>query len=78
MQLTVCLPVTVFNLDPDYTRGAIPVTLTLQELTGKSVLLLPFGRSDDMAHWQNEKIEVRNFIEGTKLMATYLTELSSI
>ncbi|VDM48960.1 unnamed protein product [Toxocara canis] len=64
----------------DYTRegGAIPVTLTLQELTGKSVLLLPFGRSDDMAHWQNEKIEVRNFIEGTKLMATYLTELSSI
>ncbi|KHN77499.1 Cytosolic non-specific dipeptidase [Toxocara canis] len=70
----------VFNVDPDYTRegGAIPVTLTLQELTGKSVLLLPFGRSDDMAHSQNEKIEVRNFIEGTKVMATYLTELGSI
>ena len=49
--------------------GSIPVTLTFQEALGKSVLLLPMGRSDDGkirvlfisigAHSINEKIDVR-------------------
>ncbi|XP_060869260.1 cytosolic non-specific dipeptidase-like [Metopolophium dirhodum] len=71
---------TVYNVEPDYTRcgGSIPVTLTLQEVTGKSVMLLPMGAGDDSAHSQNEKIDVRNYIEGTKLMAAYLYEVSKI
>ncbi|XP_050421082.1 cytosolic non-specific dipeptidase isoform X2 [Adelges cooleyi] len=69
---------TVYNIEPDYTRGggSIPVTLTLQELTGKNVLLLPMGAGDDGAHSQNEKLDLRNYIEGTKLMAAYFYEVS--
>jgi len=69
---------TVFGVEPDLTRegGSIPVTLTLQEVTGKNVLLLPMGAADDGAHSQNEKIDVRNYIEGTKVMIAYLHEVS--
>ena len=58
--------------------GSIPITLTLQQMTGKNVLLLPMGSSDDGAHSQNEKIDVRNYIEGTKLLAAYLYQLGKI
>jgi cytosolic nonspecific dipeptidase len=63
----------VFNIEPDFTRegGSIPVTLTFQELTGKNVLLLPIGSSDDGAHSQNEKINVSNYIEGVRLIKLY-------
>lgn len=49
---------TVFGVEPDLTRegGSIPVTLTFQEATGRNVMLLPLGSSDDGAHSQNEKI----------------------
>ncbi|KAI6176900.1 Cytosolic non-specific dipeptidase [Aphelenchoides bicaudatus] len=68
----------VFNKKPDYTRegGSIPVTLTFQELTGKNVMLLPIGASDDMAHSQNEKLNVSNYIKGCKVLAAYLLELA--
>ena len=46
--------------------GSIPVTLTLQEASGKNVLLLPVGAGDDMAHSQNEKINITNYIEGVR------------
>uniref|UniRef100_A0A8D9BV63 Cytosolic non-specific dipeptidase n=1 Tax=Cacopsylla melanoneura TaxID=428564 RepID=A0A8D9BV63_9HEMI len=70
----------VYNVEPDLTRegGSIPITLTFEEVTGKNVLLLPMGASDDGAHSQNEKIDVRNYIEGTKLLAAYLYEVSKI
>lgn len=44
--------------------GSIPITITLQEVTGKNVMLLPMGQSDDGAHSQNEKISKRNYILG--------------
>ncbi|ETN37922.1 uncharacterized protein HMPREF1541_07545 [Cyphellophora europaea CBS 101466] len=64
----------VFGTDPDYTRegGSIPVTLTFEEATGKNVLLLPMGSSTDGAHSINEKLDRRNYIEGTKLLGAYL------
>ncbi|XP_026685286.1 LOW QUALITY PROTEIN: cytosolic non-specific dipeptidase-like [Diaphorina citri] len=70
----------VYNVEPDLTRegGSIPITLTFEEVTGKNVLLLPMGASDDGAHSQNEKIDVRNYIEGTKLLAAYLYEISKV
>uniref|UniRef100_A0A914RI52 Peptidase M20 n=1 Tax=Parascaris equorum TaxID=6256 RepID=A0A914RI52_PAREQ len=67
----VIMVIAVFNVDPDYTREG-------GKLTGKNILLLPFGGPDDMPHSQNEKIDMENFIEGTKMMAAYLTELGSL
>ncbi|XP_037777790.1 LOW QUALITY PROTEIN: cytosolic non-specific dipeptidase-like [Penaeus monodon] len=67
----------VYGVEPDLTRegGSIPVTLVLQEVTGKNVMLLPMGACDDGAHSQNEKINITNYIEGTKLLAAYLNEV---
>ncbi|KAI9219725.1 hypothetical protein BC828DRAFT_349041 [Blastocladiella britannica] len=69
----------VFGVTPDMTRegGSIPVTLTFQDALGKSVLLLPMGRSNDGAHSVNEKIDKTNYIEGIKLLATYLHEIAA-
>lgn len=41
-------------------------------------MLLPIGACDDMAHSQNEKLNVSNYIDGTKVLATYLLELGTI
>lgn len=70
----------VYGVDPDMTRegGSIPVTLTLQQTTGKNVCLVPVGAADDGAHSQNEKIDVRNYIEGTKLLGAYLYEVAQL
>ncbi|KAJ8953997.1 hypothetical protein NQ318_004288 [Aromia moschata] len=56
----------VYDVEPDLTRegGSIPVTLTIQQATGKNTILLPVGSGDDGAHSQNEKVNVRNYIEG--------------
>lgn len=69
----------VFNKEPDLTRegGSIPVTLSLQNATGKSVMLLPIGASDDGAHSQNEKINVVNYINGIKVLGAYMHRLAS-
>lgn len=58
--------VSVYGQDPDFIRegGSIPVTLSLQEATGKNVILLSLGCGDDGAHSQNEKMDRRNYIEG--------------
>ncbi|XP_013195460.1 cytosolic non-specific dipeptidase [Amyelois transitella] len=70
----------IFQTDPDMSRegGSIPVTITLQEASNRNVLLLPMGAGDDMAHSQNEKLNVRNYIEGIKLFAAYMFEVSKL
>lgn len=51
---------------------SIGVALYLQKILGeKSLLLLPVGASDDGPHGPNEKIDRRNYIEGTKLFGAY-------
>lgn len=35
------------------------------------------GRGDDGAHSTNEKIDISNYIEGTKLLGTYLHEVAA-
>jgi Cys-Gly metallodipeptidase DUG1 len=64
----------VFHVDPDMTRegGSIPITITFEQATGKNCLLLPMGSSNDMAHSINEKLDRRNYVEGTKLLGAYL------
>jgi len=72
--------VRVHGIEPDMTRegGSIPVTLTLQEATGKSTMLLPMGASDDGAHSQNEKFDRSNYINGVKLLAAYFAEVAQL
>jgi len=69
---------TVYGVEPDLIRegGSIPVTLTFEEILKKNVMLLSLGCCDDGAHSQNEKMDVRNYIEGTKVMAAYIHEVS--
>ncbi|EAU84106.1 hypothetical protein CC1G_06968 [Coprinopsis cinerea okayama7 len=70
----------VYKQDPDLTRegGSIPVTLTFAESLGVNVLLLPMGRGDDGAHSTNEKLDRSNFIQGSKLLGTYLYEIGQV
>ncbi|XP_006635735.2 cytosolic non-specific dipeptidase-like isoform X1 [Lepisosteus oculatus] len=71
---------TVFRVDPDMIRegSTIPIAQTFQEVTGKSVMMLPIGGNDDAEHSQNEKISRFNYIQGTKLFAAYFYELSQL
>ncbi|RPB24438.1 CNDP dipeptidase [Terfezia boudieri ATCC MYA-4762] len=64
----------VWGVKPDMTRegGSIPVTLTFEQQTGKNVLLLPMGSSTDAAHSINEKLDKKNYIQGTKMLGAYL------
>jgi len=70
----------VYGIEPDMIRegGSIPVTLTFEETLGKNVMLLSLGCGDDGAHSQNEKMDVRNYIEGTKVLAAYIYEVSQL
>jgi len=70
----------IYSRKPDLTRegGSIPVTLTFAETLGVNVLLLPMGRGDDGAHSTNEKLDKSNFIQGTKLLGTYLYEIGEV
>ncbi|TFL03837.1 CNDP dipeptidase [Pterulicium gracile] len=69
----------VYGKKPDLFRegGSIPVTLVFAESLGKNVVLLPMGRGDDGAHSTNEKLDRSNYIEGTKLLGTYLYEIAA-
>jgi Cys-Gly metallodipeptidase DUG1 len=64
----------VWGVKPDFTRegGSIPITLTFEEATGKTPVLLPMGKGDDGAHSINEKLDKQNYIEGIKLLGAYL------
>lgn len=64
----------VFGVEPDMTRegGSIPITIYFEDALQKPVLLLPMGSSTDAAHSINEKLDRRNYIEGTKLLGAYL------
>ncbi|KAL8758666.1 MAG: hypothetical protein Q9184_003862 [Pyrenodesmia sp. 2 TL-2023] len=58
--------------DMSCATNSIPITITFEQATGKNVLLLPMGSSTDAAHSINEKLDRRNYIEGTKLLGAYL------
>lgn len=56
----------------------ISFLVTFQEQTGKNVLLLPIGASDDGAHSQNEKFDISNYMNGMKVMGVYFQELTKL
>ncbi|XP_038627236.1 beta-Ala-His dipeptidase isoform X3 [Tachyglossus aculeatus] len=70
----------VFGVDPDMIRdgSTIPVAGTFQNLTQKSVMMLPIGAVDDGEHSQNEKISRYNYIQGTKLFAAFFLEFAKL
>lgn len=70
----------MYGIEPDFIRegGSIPVTLTFQDQLQRNVMLLPIGACDDMAHSQNEKINVLNYINGIKTFVAYLLELEKL
>uniref|UniRef100_A0AAY3ZZM2 Peptidase M20 dimerisation domain-containing protein n=1 Tax=Denticeps clupeoides TaxID=299321 RepID=A0AAY3ZZM2_9TELE len=70
----------VFQVEPDLIRegGTIPVARTFQDVTEKSIIMLPIGGFDDGLHSQNEKMSRYNYIEGTKLFIAYLHEVAQI
>ncbi|KAF7328057.1 CNDP dipeptidase [Mycena kentingensis (nom. inval.)] len=70
---------TIYQQTPDLTRegGSIPVTLSFAEALGVNCLLLPMGRGDDGAHSTNEKLDKSNFLQGTKLLGSYLYEVGA-
>ena len=52
--------------------------VTCGQATGADCVLFPIGANDDMAHSQNEKIDVSNYMNGMKCLALYLDELSTL
>ena len=70
----------VWGMEPDLTRegGSIPITITFEEATGKSVVLLPVGQSDDRAHAQNEKFNRTNYMNAIKTLGTYCEKLAEL
>ncbi|KAE8223219.1 hypothetical protein CF319_g3713 [Tilletia indica] len=69
----------IYNQTPDLIRegGSIPVAVTFSELLKTNTMLLPMGRADDGAHSTNEKLDLTNYIEGTKLLGIYLHEVAA-
>ena len=53
------------------------MALSFAEVLKKNLLLLPLGRADDGAHSTNEKLDISNYIEGTKLLGAYLHEIGA-
>jgi len=70
----------VYGQFPDLIRdgGHMGNIWTLQDITKQNILLLPMGAADDKTHSENEKLDSRNYIEGTKLMAAYFYEYGNI
>lgn len=48
----------MFNVEPDLIRegGTIPIAKTFEDVTGKSIIMMPIGGFDDGLHSQNEKM----------------------
>ncbi|KAI0795573.1 hypothetical protein C8Q75DRAFT_457011 [Abortiporus biennis] len=70
----------VWGMTPDETRegGSIPIVLTFSEQLKKNILLLPMGRGDDGAHSDVEKMNISNFMIGTKLLGSYLYKIAGV
>ena len=66
-----------YNCEPDMIRmgGSIPISFSFVDVSKKDLIFLTMGRCDDGAHSQNEKLNLENYVNGTKMMASFLMEL---
>ncbi|THD25926.1 Cytosolic non-specific dipeptidase [Fasciola hepatica] len=69
----------VWQQEPDLTRdgAAMPVAIALEESTRKDVVLIPMGQSLDFQHEGNERLAIRNYLNGIKVFAMYFFELAA-
>jgi len=56
--------------------GTIPLVQHIEDTLKKAVVLLPMGKSNDGAHSLSEKVDVENYIWGTKLYGEYLYQIA--
>ncbi|KAK5641500.1 hypothetical protein RI129_010047 [Pyrocoelia pectoralis] len=70
----------VYKIDADLIRagGSMSVITTLQQITGKNIINLALSSGDDNTHSQNEKMNIENYMNGTKVIAAYLYEVSQL
>ncbi|KAF7257335.1 hypothetical protein EG68_04813 [Paragonimus skrjabini miyazakii] len=70
----------VWHKEPDLTRdgAAIPIAIALEESTKKDVVLIPMGQSLDYQHESNERLAIRNFMNGMRVFALYFFQLAAI
>ncbi|XP_051879929.1 cytosolic non-specific dipeptidase-like [Pristis pectinata] len=70
----------VFGVEAELIRGGgtIPIVRMFQQTMQKSVMMLPIGGAGDAIHSQDESISRDNYINGTKLLAAYLAEISQL
>jgi len=70
--------VDVYNQEPDMTRegSSIAIASIFEEVTGKSVCLVPLGASDDQSQGPNEKVDKAHYVNGIKVLGMYLEELA--
>lgn len=68
----------VYEQEPELVRGgaSIPLVRDLQDISNKTVLLLPVGCGDHSLSKDRERIDVNIFMDGTKVVASFLHELS--
>ncbi|KAG8292704.1 Metallopeptidase M20 [Homalodisca vitripennis] len=68
----------VYKQEPDLIRegSSIPIVSELQKVSGKSVLLLPVGCSTHSVLKNRDRVDVKTFMDGTKVVATYMYELA--
>eukprot|EP00050_Salpingoeca_kvevrii_P022695 m.130709 g.130709 ORF g.130709 m.130709 type:complete len:1157 (-) comp9793_c1_seq2:1936-5406(-) len=57
--------------------GTMPITSFLEQKLGASALHLPLGQASDGAHLANERISVKNLVNGKNVIKYLLRELAS-
>ncbi|XP_054278491.1 cytosolic non-specific dipeptidase-like [Macrosteles quadrilineatus] len=69
----------VYRQKPELVRegSTIPIVYQLQQLSKKNVLLLPVGNSDHCILKNRDRIDVKTFMDGAKVVAAYIQELST-
>lgn len=78
---TACLALTyVWDRAPDLIRDGASISMAtiLREQTGKDVVLIPMAECQSFAHEGDERMSVRNYINGIKVFATYMAKLRSL
>ncbi|KAJ9588321.1 hypothetical protein L9F63_018319 [Diploptera punctata] len=70
-----------YQIEPDLVRegSTLPICNLMHEMTeGKSILLLPLATRADGVHASNEKMDLKRYILGVKVIAGYIYELSLV
>nr|ACO11201.1 Cytosolic non-specific dipeptidase [Caligus rogercresseyi] len=67
----------VYGQDPDLIQDGecLPSVFVLDKIIGKNIMILPMGPLDMKSQKWTEKMNIDNFIEGSKVFASYLYHL---